>query len=208
VIAGSGLRKAYGERVLFDALDIELARGEIVAISGPSGCGKTTLGNILLGISKADTGTITRSGAASHTFQKLYQDPPAAFAPQRKLGAALQDAVALHKVDAARIEPLLNELRLHTGLLDRLPSQVSGGELQRIALLRLLLLSPAFIFADEPTSRLDVITQHDTMKLLTRSAQQHDCAILLVSHDAHLAQASSHRHLSMGFAMQADTIQA
>jgi ABC-type glutathione transport system ATPase component len=212
VVAGSGLRKAYGERVLFDALDIQLTRGEIAAISGPSGCGKTTLGNILLGISKADAGTVTRSGTAKHSFQKLYQDPPAAFAPQRKLGAALLDAVALHQLDAQRIEPLLHELRLHAGLLDRLPSQVSGGELQRIALLRLLLLSPAFIFADEPTSRLDVITQHETMKLLTRSAQQHNCAILLVSHDAHLARASSHRHLGLSLELNcvelADTIQA
>ena len=197
VIAGHGLRKAYGERVLFDQLDVQLAQGEILAISGPSGCGKTTLGNILLGVIQADTGRVQRIDMPTQKFQKLYQDPPAAFAPQRKMGDALNDVIALHNLDAQRVEPLLNELRLHRGLLDRLPAQVSGGELQRIALLRLLLLSPAFIFADEPTSRLDVITQHETMKLLARSAQEHDCAILLVSHDADLARASSHRHLQM-----------
>jgi ABC-type glutathione transport system ATPase component len=197
VISGRGLRKAYGARVLFDALDIDLSRGEILAISGPSGCGKTTLGNILLGALRADAGRVQRSAAQPQKFQKLYQDPPAAFAPQRKIGDALNDLITLHRLDATRVEPLLHELRLHTGLLDRLPAQVSGGELQRIALLRLLLLSPAFIFADEPTSRLDVITQHETMKLLTRSAQEHDCAILLVSHDADLARASSHRHVQM-----------
>lgn len=196
-ISGRSLRKAYGERILFDSLDLYVSQGEILAISGPSGCGKTTLGNILLGAVQADRGQVQRSDQQKQKFQKLYQDPPAAFAPQRKIGAALNDLIALHRLDAQRIEPLLHQLKLHRGLLDRLPAQVSGGELQRIALLRLLLLSPAFIFADEPTSRLDVITQHETMKLLTRSAQEHDCAILLVSHDADLARASSHRHLQM-----------
>jgi ABC-type glutathione transport system ATPase component len=86
---------------------------------------------------------------------------------------------------------------LHEGLLLRLPSDISGGELQRMALLRLLLLQPAFIFADEPTSRLDVITQQHTMALLCQAAQQHECAVLLVSHDADLARASSHRVLAL-----------
>ncbi len=196
VIAGHALSKSFGANLLFNALDIHLARGEILAISGPSGCGKTTLGNILLGLVRADAGRVDRCNAQHQKFQKLYQDPPAAFAPQRKIKDALHDVIALHCLDAKRVEPLMQELRLHSGLLDRLPAQVSGGELQRIALLRLLLLSPAFIFADEPTSRLDVITQHETMKLLTRSAQNQDCAILLVSHDADLARASSHRNVS------------
>ena len=207
-ISGRGLSKAYGQRVLFDALDMDVSRSEILAISGPSGCGKTTLGNILLGVVQADRGQVLRSHAKPQKFQKLYQDPPAAFAPQRKIGDALNDLIALHSLDAKRIEPLLHELRLHSGLLDRLPPQVSGGELQRIALLRLLLLSPAFIFADEPTSRLDVITQHETMKLVTRSAQEHDCAILLVSHDANLARASSHRHIRLAATALLDTMAA
>ncbi len=194
VVAGHALRKSFGSNLLFEALDIQLARGEILAISGPSGCGKTTLGNILLGLVSADAGRVERSSAQPQKFQKLYQDPPAAFAPQRKIKDAFKDVIALHRLDAKRIEPLMQELRLHSGLLERLPSQVSGGELQRIALLRLLLIEPAFIFADEPTSRLDVITQHETMKLLTRSTQSQDCAIFLVSHDADLARAGSHRH--------------
>ena len=197
VIQARGLAKSFGDRELFRAYDLSLSAGEIVAISGPSGCGKTTLGNVLLGLLDADAGSINRRYALGKAYQKLYQDPPAAFAPQRTLGGALHDVARLHRLDTQRIEPLMHELRLHPDLLDRLPAQVSGGELQRMALLRLLLVSPAFIFADEPTSRLDVITQHETMKLLTRSAQQQGCAVLLVSHDADLARASSHRHHAM-----------
>jgi peptide/nickel transport system ATP-binding protein len=194
-ITGTNLTKAFGERQLFTDVSVSLARGEIVALPGPSGCGKTTLGNVLLGLAAQDTGQVSKQNLPSWKFQKLYQDPPAAFAPQRRLGDGLRDVIKLHRLDAARVSPLLHELHLHEGLLTRLPAEVSGGELQRMALLRLLLLEPAFIFADEPTSRLDVITQQDTMALLCQAAQQHDCAVLLVSHDADLAKASSHRVL-------------
>ncbi|MCP2848926.1 ABC transporter ATP-binding protein, partial [Salmonella enterica subsp. enterica serovar Typhimurium] len=64
---------------------------------------------------------------------------------------------------------------------------VSGGELQRFALLRALLLRPAFLFADEPTSRLDPLTQRKTIDLIVEAAQESDCALMLVTHDADLA---------------------
>jgi peptide/nickel transport system ATP-binding protein len=197
VMTGNGLTKSFGERHLFKDVSLSLAQGEILALPGPSGCGKTTLGNVLLGLASADAGQVQKRNLPAWKFQKLYQDPPAAFAPQRRIGDALQDVVRLHTLDASRIAPLLQELNLHDGLLTRLPSEISGGELQRMALLRLLLLEPAFIFADEPTSRLDVITQQHTMALIGQAAQQHDCAVLLVSHDADLARACSHRVLSL-----------
>jgi ABC-type glutathione transport system ATPase component len=197
VVSGDDLAKSFAQRHLFKGVSLSLARGEILALPGPSGCGKTTLGNVLLGLVAPDAGHVQKQNLPAWKFQKLYQDPPAAFAPQRRLGDALQDLIKLHRLDATRIAPLLHELHLHEGLLSRLPSEVSGGELQRMALLRLLLLEPAFIFADEPTSRLDVITQQDTMALLCQAAQQHDCAVMLVSHDADLARASSHRVLSL-----------
>jgi ABC-type glutathione transport system ATPase component len=197
VITGNGLTKSFGQRHLFKDVSLSLAKGEILALPGPSGCGKTTLGNVLLGLASADAGQVQKRNLPAWKFQKLYQDPPAAFAPQRRIGDALQDVVRLHTLDASRIPPLLQELNLHDGLLTRLPSEISGGELQRMALLRLLLLEPAFIFADEPTSRLDVITQQHTMALIGQAAQQHDCAVLLVSHDADLARACSHRVLSL-----------
>jgi ABC-type glutathione transport system ATPase component len=196
VIEGIALSKAYGSP-LFAQQSIRLQPGEMLAISGPSGCGKTTLGNILLGLVKADAGQVKRARISAHRFGKLYQDPPAAFAPQRRLRDAMQDLAQLHGLSLASLPQLMSELGLHESLLDRLPSEVSGGELQRIALARLLLLEPAFVFADEPTSRLDVITQQHTMQLLVQHMQKKDCAMLLVSHDADLARSCSHRQIAL-----------
>ena len=75
---------------------------------------------------------------------------------------------------------------------------VSGGELQRLAILRLLLVRPAFIFADEPTSRLDPITQADVIRLLTSTAQTDGCAIMLVSHDPALVAKTADATLNLG----------
>ncbi|CAM8663501.1 COG1123 ATPase components of various ABC-type transport systems, contain duplicated ATPase [Comamonadaceae bacterium] len=207
VLEAQGLTKRYGARTLFENLDLTLHAGEVVAISGPSGCGKTTLGNMLLGLSPADAGSVRRPGpAAPWKYQKLYQDPPAAFSPFRTLGQALDDARHLHYSGSSRRAPQSPEseqakwmqaLGLSDALLARKPHEVSGGELQRFALLRLMQLQPAFIFADEPTSRLDPITQLDTMRVICDSAAQQGCAVLLVSHDAHLARHSSHRHVQM-----------
>ncbi len=196
VIKGRGLSKQFGVNRLFDNQDISLRSGEVVAIAGPSGCGKTTLGNMLLGLTPQDKGVVTRApGSKQQHYQKLYQDPPAAFAPHCTLRAALDDLVALHKLDASAIKPLMQKLKLPAALLERWPADVSGGELQRFALLRLLLLKPRFIFADEPTSRLDPITQRETMQVLCDAAAEFNCAVLLVTHDGELATKASHRQL-------------
>ncbi len=72
--------------------------GEIVAIAGPSGCGKTTIGNILLGLAAPDSGTVERPGGQPRLgFQKLYQDPPAAFVPHQPIRRALRDLARLHR---------------------------------------------------------------------------------------------------------------
>ena len=94
---------------------------------------------------------------------------------------------------------LMQELKLDASLLARLPSEVSGGELQRFALLRILLLKPDFLFADEPTSRLDPITQQRTMQLLCASTAAHQWALLLVTHDAALADKAAHRRAEVAF---------
>ena len=82
---------------------------------------------------------------------------------------------------------MMARLRLNERLLDRRPDQVSGGELQRFAIVRLLLVRPAFIFADEPTSRLDLISQKETVDLLVEQAEENGCALLLVTHDPAIA---------------------
>ncbi|MNC93741.1 Bacitracin export ATP-binding protein BceA [compost metagenome] len=82
----------------------------------------------------------------------------------------------------------MQRLRLNEELLDRRPHQISGGELQRFAMIRVLLLDPALIFADEPTSRLDPLTQQDTINLLVDQANERNAALLFVTHDAAIAR--------------------
>lgn len=192
------VEKSFGKRRLFSGISVEIRRGEVVAITGESGAGKTTFGNLLLGLLRPDAGKVVRAAGLPRTaFQKLYQDPAAAFAPGLSLRTALLDVLALQGLRWDDVAPLLARLRLGEQLLDRLPSQVSGGELQRFALARVLLLKPVLIFADEPTSRLDPITQQQTLNLLLEAAADSGCAVLLVTHDAEIARAVAQRRIAL-----------
>ncbi len=198
VLAAEGLAKALGGRMLFEGLDISIHAGQSVAVTGPSGCGKTTLGNLLLGLMRPDAGRVARApGKAAVAFQKIYQDPPAAFAPRVTLRTALKDVCQRHGIAWSKVEPLMARMRLAPALLDRLPDQVSGGELQRFALVRVLLLDPVFIFADEATSRLDPITQQDVMTLLREAVDERGFAMLLVTHDRALAAKVADRSFAL-----------
>ncbi len=191
-----GVAKAYGRQALFAGIDASIGAGEIVAVSGPSGSGKTTFGNIVLGLTKPDRGRVLRAaGLAPTAFQKIQQDPGAAFAPRVTLRQSLRDLVRLHRLDWAKLETLLARMGLAPALLDRLPHQVSGGELQRIALARVLLMRPALIFADEPTSRLDPVTQREVFALLTEHVAASGCALLLVTHDIDIANSVASRRI-------------
>ncbi|MCA3184335.1 MULTISPECIES: ATP-binding cassette domain-containing protein [unclassified Cupriavidus] len=198
VLRAVGLSKRFGNREIFRDVDLELRAGECVAVTGPSGSGKSTLGNALLGLVATDAGQVHRqSNAEAVRFQKIYQEPASAFAPRRPIGRALDDLCAMHRIDRADIAPLMTRMRLAAGLLKRRPGEVSGGELQRFALLRTLLLRPVFLFADEPTSRLDPITQKKTLDLILESAREHDCALMLVTHDLNIARCLARRRLSL-----------
>ncbi len=189
ILSARALTKRYGAKTLFEAVDLDIRAGERLAIVGPSGSGKTTFGDVLLGLTRPDAGTLSRPQAIRPArFQKLYQNPPAAFSPHVTLRRSLDDLIAIHRLDPVPVAPLMARMRLDPMLMDRRPDQVSGGELQRFALLRLLLLAPAFIFADEPTSRLDPITQQEVMDLLVDHAAERECALLLVTHDARIGR--------------------
>ena len=197
-----GVGKSFGSQHLFAGVTEVIRRGEFIAVTGPSGSGKTTFGNIVLGVLRPDTGTVTRAAALARTaFQKIYQDPAAAFAPTITLRQSLADLIALHRLAWTELDGLLERLRLRPALLDRLPSQVSGGELQRLALARVLLLRPALIFADEPTSRLDPVTQQETLMLLAEHARAYGCAVLLVTHDADIASHMATRAIRLAPAL-------
>ena len=201
-VSGATLTAGPGGRVLAERLDLSVARGQIVGLWGASGSGKTTLGDVMLGLRPLAAGTLGWSvPIRPGSRQKLYQDPGAMFAPWRPIRATMADVLAT--LGQARgeldrlLEPLLVRLRLSPALLDRLPQAVSGGELQRLALARTMLARPAFLFADEPTSRLDPLTQRDVASLIAGCAAD-GMAVLLASHNRDLINALSSHTVTIG----------
>lgn len=199
VISAQGLSKRFGTKTLFADLDLCVRRGEVVAIVGPSGCGKTTVGNILLGLVAPERGAVARAaGHAPVRFQKLYQDPPAAFAPHQTLRRALDDVLKLHRLAWSRVEAAMERFGLARELLDRRPAEVSGGELQRFAILRALLLDPVFLFADEATSRLDPVSQKEVFAILLEAVRERGLGLLVVTHETALAERVASRIVRLG----------
>lgn len=198
VVEARQVSKGYRGNPLFSGLDLTIGRAERWTLQGPSGTGKSTLGNLLLGLTAPDAGTVQRAdGLAPTALQKLYQDPQASFAPRLSLREALRDVARLHRQPWSTVVQTVESLGLNEGLLLRQPHQVSGGELQRVALARVLITRPAFLFADEPTSRLDPVTQQEALDVLARALDQAGTALLLVTHDPDLARAMGDRQIRL-----------
>lgn len=199
VINARKLGKSFGEKTLFTDLDLTLRSGEITVALGPSGCGKSTLGNILLGLVKADSGVVEKSGnLPAFKYQKIYQDPPSAFIAHQTLGDAFADLRKRHGLDGTIINQMFADLGLDHGLLARRPDAISGGELQRFAIARALLLSPAMLFADEATSRLDPVSQKRVIDLLIGQVRERNLALMLVTHDRVLAERIADHVIHLG----------
>lgn len=192
LVSVKNLSVARGKRSLFRGLSFELSQGEILGIVGHSGIGKSTLADVLCGLLKPKNGKIIWHSQyhKKHQVLKLYQDPPEAFAPTVSLQTLLDDVIHKHKLDRLQIPDLLQQLALSPEILTRDAESVSGGELQRVAILRALLLEPVLLFADEVTSRLDPITQKETIELLIKQCRTRHCALVIVSHDRHLIEKS------------------
>lgn len=196
VVRAIGIGKAYGANSVFADVDLSIRPGERLALSGPSGVGKTTLGNALLGLTPVDTGTVVRDRSlAGGRVQKLYQDPTSSFPARVPIEVGMRDVARRHRASAVRVEELMAAVRLSPSLLARHPAEVSGGELQRIAIVRALLARPELVFADEAMSRLDLLTQQITVDCLL--SELGDAALLMVTHDRALARAVADTHVPL-----------
>ncbi|MBL4903115.1 MAG: ABC transporter ATP-binding protein [Desulfocapsa sp.] len=203
------------ENTLFSSFSIKVKPGEIIGLYGPSGCGKTTLGDILLGLQFPNKGKIFWNGndiqklsrnsrmALRPYFQKIYQDPSTSFPPHQTMEAALTDVVKHNTLTTTKeiihqkIVTAINDVDLERQLLKRYPRQLSGGEIQRFALSRVLLLKPLFFVADEPTSRLDLSVQARIVRLIMHLAKERRMGVLFISHDLELLKIACKNVLSL-----------
>lgn len=189
VLSAHEIAVSRAGRQLIDKLSLTLHAGERIAVTGPSGVGKTTLLDTLAGLIPPCRGRVERSNALGrHAVQKLYQDPPAAFPPLIRIGTNMHDVARRHGADWATVLARLSDLKLHPSLLDRRPDAVSGGELQRLSIARALIVGPKVLLADEPTSRLDPITQKETLDLIAGICRENRIAVVLVTHNTQIAR--------------------
>src|SRR5205814_6798525 len=180
-------------------ISIEVAPGEIIFICGASGAGKTTLLYTLAGLERPESGTVEFEG------RNLYNGPAAAGARFRnkKMGfvfqgyfllpelSALENVSLPGRISGARSRQNAEAILRAVGLGDRmhhLPAELSGGEQQRVAIARALSNDPDIIFADEPTGNLDSKTGDAIIDLLLNLARERKKTLLVVTHDARLAE--------------------
>lgn len=184
LISADSLKMTRNGKALFSDLSFDVYEQSVVGISGDSGKGKSTLADILLGlIPPTDGKIIQHQNIAKGQALKLYQDPPSALSRAVNLNSLLRDLKQLVEFDDKTVQRLLDRLNLDASVLERKITQVSGGELQRFAILRALLMKPKLLIADEPTSRLDPITAANTLKLLVELGEELKFTLILISHD-------------------------
>jgi len=201
LLSGTGLTRSYGITSALRGVDIEVAEGEIVAVTGPSGCGKSTLLHCLAGILRPDAGTVTyrdqdlglwseaaRSRLRRTEFGVLFQFGQ--LVPE--LTAAENVALPLLLAGSGRRDARAAAL----GWLERLgvadlaeqrPGAISAGQQQRCAAARALVTGPRVLFADEPTGALDALAGEQVLGELVRVAREESTAVLLVTHESRVA---------------------
>ncbi len=187
------LAKRYGQTPVFQGVNLEVAAGEFVAIVGESGVGKSSLLNCLAGLDSWSEGRIEHQG----TDLSRLNEAQLAFWRRAHLGFVFQafhvlphldvaqnvglPLLLLNRPDPQRVQDMLTAVGLH-GLGQRLPAELSGGQLQRVAIARALVHRPGLLLADEPTGNLDPSTAGQVMDLLQSQARQTGAAVVLVTH--------------------------
>ena len=202
------LRKRTARAV--DGVSFDVHPQETFAIVGESGSGKSTIGRVLLKLTEATSGEVLLFGEdivglperqfRNHrrSVQMVFQDPQAAFDPMASIRSSLREYAELkglrRRADQdAQIDQSVESVGLPPDIADRRPSEVSGGQLQRLSIARSLLVEPTLLFLDEPTASLDVSIRGQIVNLLLDIQKSKGLSFLLVAHDLRVVYAMAHR---------------
>jgi peptide/nickel transport system ATP-binding protein len=183
-----------------DGVSFTVGRGETLGLVGESGSGKTTVAHSILGLTKADSGTIEFEGRSlpdlprgdmrtvRRSLTAVFQDPAGSLNRRQSVGKIVAAPLVAHGIGDAksrrdRVVALLELVGLGSEYLRRRPSEMSGGQCQRVAIARALATEPSLVVLDEAVSALDVSIQAQVLNLLRQLQRENDLAYLFISHD-------------------------
>ena len=183
-----------------DGVSFQLREGEVLGIVGESGCGKSTLGRTILGIQRETSGTIRIDGRVvsgldpraarrvRRDVQYVHQDAGAALDPWWSIGSTIEEALVINGIGPReerlrRIDRVLAAVGLDATTRRRYPHELSGGQLRRVTLARVLVLAPRIVILDEPTSGLDLSVQATVLRLLRELLAELGLTYVFISHD-------------------------
>jgi osmoprotectant transport system ATP-binding protein len=194
MISIRNIRKSFADKEVLKGINLDIPKGKTIALIGPSGCGKSTLLRIVMGLISQDSGDIEIQGKAVSKENIL--------SLRQKMGYVIQRGGLFPHLSArdnctlvtnylgwkeAEIESRLNELcelvRIENSLLDQKPDQLSGGQAQRISLIRALMLDPDIILLDEPLGSIDPLVRHELQTDLKQIFRKLNKTVLMVTHD-------------------------
>jgi len=194
--------------VALQGISLEIEAGKTVGLMGVSGSGKTTLGKILAGLERPSWGRVLFAGKDLRSMsgrefaffrravQMVFQDPEGSLNPKKSIEQSIHEVLGLLKIPGRewqdRTEKMLDMVGLSEELLCRYPAQVSGGQCQRVALGRVLLLCPQVIILDEPTSALDISVQAQILNLLKDLQRDLGLSYLIISHQSEVIRFMAH----------------
>lgn len=193
MISAQNITKTYDQRVL-DDVSFTIPTGRTISLIGPSGCGKSTLLRIIMGLIPADSGTVEIAGEKMHSGNVLEL--------RRKMGYVIQTGGLFPHLTARenltlvtnflklnpeeveeRIEKLITLTNIDPSLLERKPEKLSGGQAQRISLMRALMLDPPILLMDEPLGSIDPLVRHELQNDLRSIFRELKKTVLIVTHD-------------------------
>lgn len=191
-------------------VDLDIRRGENLALVGESGSGKTTLARCVLGLARPNAGSIIFDGqdmakissrqrsAFRRRVQPVFQDPFGSLDPRWTVARSIREGLDAYRIGdpaarSIRVRELLDQVGLPARYAEQRPAELSGGQRQRVGIAAALALEPELLVADEPVSALDVSVQAQILNLLAELQRDLGLAILFVAHDLSVVQHISHR---------------